>query len=79
MTSTASPRRLPSTVSTVSTGRRLDATPGCGSGDVGPRALDHVTADLRAEPRPPALLSHTGRRLARLSPRALGPTAPEAA
>jgi hypothetical protein len=77
MTSTAPPRRPPST---VAAGRSLDLTPGRGSGDTGPRALDHATADLRAEPPTPTLLPYAGpRRHAHLSTRALGPTTPEAA
>jgi hypothetical protein len=76
MTLTASRRRL---THTVAAGRSHDVTPCCGPRDTAPRALDHVTAELRAEPPPPTLLSHAGRRHARQSTRALGPTTPEAA
>jgi hypothetical protein len=77
MTSTASPRRLPSTGAAAGT---FAVTPADGSGETAVRVLEPVNAEVRAEPPPAGLLSYAGRRRqARLSTGAIGPTTPEAA
>lgn len=77
MTPTASPGRLPSTVAAATS---FDTTQPDAWGGTADQALAPVTAVVRTEPPPPALLSHVGpRRHAHLSDRALGPTTLEAA